>query len=247
MNNKVITFWSHCPGSGASFTAINVAKALVEKKINCVLFDFDLANPSLATYFDNEDMMHGLDNLLPYVAGNNLTQNILSDNYQKKGSVTWLRGTELPEHSRYIKAEDLSGIVEIAKEISDVLILDTSGIVNNAGTYVSLKMADKTFIVTDKDTIKIRRYSQIKAYADAEIKNLSLILNMGCNKAVPLDIKEVSEYYGITESYELPDLGKEFTKALNKGKWHEYMSKNKHSARDYNKKLQGVIQSIIKD
>jgi len=247
MNNKskVITFWSHCPGSGASFTAINVAKALFDKKIKCALLDFDLTAPSLAVYFDNESLTHGLDNLIPYIVGENLTQDIFEENFQKTKEITWLHGIKLPEQSQYIKPEDLIRIVDLARNAFEVVIIDTSGIINNSGTYVALKSADKCFVVTDTDTIKIRRYDQIKSYVEAEVKNVSLVFNKGFNKAVPLDIKEVSEFYQIPEVYGLPDLGYDFTKSLNNGRWYDYMNKKKGMVKPYNKKLQELIEKGI--
>jgi len=242
---KIITFWSHCPSSGASFTAINFARLLSNKKIKCALLDFDLTAPSLATYFDSEDLVHGLDNLMPYIVGKNLTQGILESNFQKTGSITWLRGTDTPEQSRFVKAEDLLSIIEIIKEMFHVIILDTSGIINNAGTYIALKSADKCFVVTDKDTIKIRRYNQIKTFINTEVKNPLLILNTGMNKSIPLDKQEVSDYCDIPNIYELPDLGPEFTKVLNQGKWYEYMDKNRHMAKLYNKKAEEIIQKEL--
>jgi len=239
---KVVTFWSHCPGSGASFTALNAARLLSKKEVKCAVFDFDLIAPSFTVYFNSKDLMHGIDSLIPYVAGNNLTTEILEGSLQKNGFINWLCGTGKPEHSSYFKVEDFSKIIDIAKEVFDVLILDTSGIINNAATYVAIKRADKLFIVTDKDTVKIRRYNQIKSYIQSEARNTSIILNTSFDKTVPIEKEEIEDFYGIENAFELPNLGPKFVQALNNGKWYEYMEKNKHTANLYNRKLEEIIK-----
>lgn len=243
----VYTFWSLSPGSGASFTAINTARILSNSGIECILIDFDLINSCLPTFFNYNEDHDGIDDLIPYAFGGNLTHDMLVNITRKSGNIVWLSGSRHPEQCYFYRTEDLSALIDTAKEMYQIVLIDTSGFPNNAGTYTALKSADRVFLVTDGDMIKIRRFDKVRAIISAEIdkNNMSLVLNKAFSEITP-DSRDAAAFFNTVDVFELPDLGHDFIRALNNGKWLEFMQNNK-GARYYNNALENLIKTRISD
>ena len=244
--NKLITFWSPVSGVGVSLTALNVAKMMAKKGLRVALLDFDLKSPSLHLYLRTDDSVHCLDNVIPFTAGGQLNERVLESNLQEIDGVFLLRGTNSPEQAQYIKIDALTAILEAAKSMFDFVIVDSQSIVDNAGSFVALDLADKVFLVTEKNVVTIQCYEQAKnvLLQNFQLDRFQLLLNK-TSKAVYMERAEVELFYSMSCVGELPLLDVGFINAINQGRWGEYLMDSNKAAKPYLASLEKLIVEAI--
>lgn len=245
MKNKVISLWSPVAGTGVTFTAINLARELSSKNSKVALLDFDLKTPSLAIYLQIEDMMHCLDNVLPFFAGDNNNPAVLESNMHKIENFYVLTGTNLPEQAHYMAVETLSKIVDMVREIFDYVVIDTYSIIDNAGTYVALQKADVVLFLVDKNVMMVKHYNQVRNIIENLQKDkFSLVVNKS-DKKIYIDTQTIEGYLGFENALELPMLDIELVNAFNQGRWLNYM--NGKQAMVYREAMRNLIVNKIDD
>lgn len=245
--SKIITLWSPVQGVGTTFTAINIAKMMNEKGAKVALFDFDLKTPATHIYLNSDDSVHCIDNVIPFTVGGALPLEVVENNIQEiEDFFSYLRGTNSPSQAQYITPESLGSILESAVGIFDYIIIDTHSILDNAGTYVALKVADQIFVVTEKNAIIIQQYDAIRNLITETFntEKFKLIINKD-QKNVYMPKEDVCDYYGVEGSYELPLLDAEFINAVNQGKWLSYLSSSNKTAKQYTEKIEELIMEQI--
>lgn len=245
MKNKVISIWSPTSGLGTTFTAVNLALELSSMGLNTVLVDFDLKTPSVAMYLKDDDVIHCLDNVIPFTAGNNLTEKVMESNLQSFEKLNFLRGTNLPEQALYVRQDALAAIINLLKEMFEVVIIDTQSHIDNAGTYQALLQADTIFMVVDKNVFNIRQFENSRNIYTANfgMGKTRLVINK-TQKDIYMDKTDIEQYFGLGNSYDLPYLGNEFINAANQGKWLKFMKKGK-TAKKYKESLQDLIRKEL--
>lgn len=242
MSNKVISLWSPSSGTGTTFTSVNLAYAMSQSGAKVVLVDFDLKNPSIGLYFKNQDIVHNLDNVVPFTDGANLTDKIMDSNIQIfEETLAVLYGTNSPEQALYVRQESLAAILKVLKEMYDYIILDTHSSIDNAGTYQALVQADYIYMVVDKNVFNIRQYDHVKTIFESNFdrSKVKLIINK-TSTDIYMEKEDIENYLGITGSYELPWLTNSFINAINQGKWFEFVQKDK-LAKEYRKNLNELV------
>lgn len=244
--NKVIALWSPVSGVGVTFTGINMAKLIGERGARVALFDFDLKTPATHIYLDNKDSVHCIDNVIPFTVGNSLPAEVIENNIQKVEDFYYLRGTNSPNQAQYVSVESLTAILDVAKELYDYIIVDTHSTIDNAGTYVALKKADKVFLVTEKNAITIQHFNLSKNLLIENIgmDNFKLIINKA-HKNIYLEKKDIETYYEIIGAHELPFLGEAFINAINQGRWLSYLYSLDKTAKRYVELLEELIVNEI--
>lgn len=142
---KVFTFWSPCHCAGTTTNAILLANQL-SKKYSVCLIDLDLDNSDVGFLLNIFDAEHNLDNLAPYIIGNSFTDDIFKTNLIKVKKFYVLQGTKNVEKSAFFKQEEIEPIIDKAKDLFDVVILNTTPTFDNIATFLALKKADMTLI-----------------------------------------------------------------------------------------------------
>lgn len=246
MKKKVISVWSPAGGTGASFTAINVARLLASRELKVALLDYDLKTPSIGIYFQAEDTIHCLDNVLPFTAGSGLSPSVLESNMQKFENIHVLLGTNLPEQSHYIAMEGLEQIIEVAKGIFDYVVIDTHSTIDNAGTYVALKKADCVLVVVDKNAVMIRLYDLAKNIIKSsfQTEKFRLVINK-CHKNIYMEKDDIESYLELQGAVELPLLDLELVNALNQGRWISYIDSKQ--CKPYTDAVEELISQYIRE
>lgn len=216
---KIITVWSPIGGAGVTFTAINVARLLAKQNKKIALLDFDFRKPDIALYAMSDNILHSIDNIIPYTDSGMLNNKILESNMQDFEGFKYLRGTSSPEQAQYIKAESLSKIIEVACEPFDYVIVDCNTSIDNAGTYIALKTSDIVLSVIDKNVITIQLYDKIKPLliSNFDIEKFKIVINK-CHKEIYMDREEVKNYLQLEVCYEIPSLNYTVINAINQGK-----------------------------
>lgn len=241
---KVVSLWSPVAGTGTTFTAINIAKVLGEKGKKVALLDFDLKLPSTGIYLQMQDIVHCLDNIIPFTAGENLTETIIDNNISRIGDIYVLQGTKLPEQAQYITIKSLEVLVESIKKYFDHIVIDTHNVIDNAGTYVAFQQADVVLVVVDKSAITVQHYDQVRNIISSsfDLNRFKLIINK-CHKNIYMEKQAVEQYMNFVDSKEIPLLDVGIINALNQGKWIEYMKTRQ--AKQYIESIKKIVSSEI--
>jgi pilus assembly protein CpaE len=244
MSNRTISLWSPVSGTGTTFTAVNLAYELSRRGARVVLVDFDLKNPSIGLYFKSQDIIHNLDNVVPFTDGGNLTEKIMESNIQTfEETLSVLYGTNSPEQALYVRQEPLAAVLAVLKEMYDFVVLDTHSSIDNAGTYQALVQSDTIYMVVDKNVFSIRQYDHVKTIFESNFDRtrVKLIINK-TSPDIYMGGEDIENYLGISGSYELPWLTNSFINAINQGKWFEFVQKDK-LAKEYRKNLDAIIMT----
>jgi len=243
---KVITFWSPVAGVGTTLTAINTASRLVKKGLKVLLMDFDLPNPTIPLYFQSQSMSHGIDTLLPHVASNQLSMDVLESSLLDFEGLKVLRGSNSPEKSHFIQVEQLQYILEVAKQMFDYIIIDTKGFIDNAGSFVGITESNPCVVVMDKSVISLQKYRAIQPLLQAsfDMNKFILLINKR-TKHVHLESKDVEEFMNFPTSFELPLLSADFLNAINQGKWMNFLENGDKSAKEYVAALDHFIEQVV--
>lgn len=152
MSGKVYAVMSVVQGNGAKYVATNLAKSLKRKdkkeSKSVLLVDFDFENPFLAYEFVKHDSTHGIDNLLPHIHESGVSQEIFQENIIKtRMDVDVLRGTNFIGKAKQFSKLHIESILEMARNLYDVVIVVVSPEANNAGTVYTLFHADQVILV----------------------------------------------------------------------------------------------------
>lgn len=225
LQGKVITFWSPRGNMGCTFNAINVAKRLNDTKGKTVLVDLNLKFPRISDYLLLQDMGHNIDNLYSYVAGNSLTNDIISVNVEKKDDLPILKGTTNTHQAEYVSVESLQPIIDALRDMYSYVIVDCGALINNAGTYVALKEADVVFALLTKDIISTMTFNDIKPLLFANFKDdkFKFIINNDSNK-VFMPKEEIEKFLDINIVGSIPNVSVNVMNYINKGQFLEWMT-----------------------
>lgn len=192
---KIITLWSPANYTGVTTTAILLADKLSKEKTVC-LIDLDLNNPDTTLYLNISDAEHNLDNLFPYIEGNALTEEIFKMNLVKIRDFLLLQGTKKIDKGPTFKITELEPIINIAKELFDIVVINTSSSLDNAGTFLSIKKADKLVMVVNQNIFHFRKFIEKSQLIGSLFKNMFVIVNK-FNKNIVLSLENIEENLNI--------------------------------------------------
>lgn len=187
---KVITFWSPVFSSGVTTTAITLGNKL-SKKYNVCLLDFDLNSPDISLFLNIDDVEHNIDNLFPYIEGNNLSAEVFNLNTNKiNNNFFILQGTKRIDKGCSFKTENLEPIIDMAQSIFDFVLINTNSVIDNAGTYLALKKANKTLIILNQNILSFKKYINKMQIAKPFLNNVIAIINK-YNKHLNLSLEGI--------------------------------------------------------
>ena len=122
--HKTIMVTSSVPGEGKSTIAANLAISLAGKSKRVILVDCDLRNPSLQEIFKVSDEKKGLIDVLEGKA--HLRDALVSfENTGLQLKVLFGSSERITSHSEILGSNLMGELIEILKNLADVIILDT--------------------------------------------------------------------------------------------------------------------------
>lgn len=217
-NNRKITIWSPIAGAGGTITAINLARLLTIKGLKVLLVDYDLKTPALSLYMGIEYKRNrGLEAVIPFTEANNLSPKVLESNILTIKGIDILPCTA--DNNISAMPENLNHILDVAQTLYDYVIVDTSGLIDNAGTYSALLSCGNCYVVVEKNAILIQMMSHLLNFIHEKIepRKLHLVINK-TQKDIFMNTKDIVNYLEIMDYKEFPFLGYEFINNINKGK-----------------------------
>lgn len=241
MQGTVYAIWGPKENSGATFTAINLANALSKYKNKVLLVDLDFINPNISDYLMMEEDGHFIDNLNSFALGKNLNSKIIENNCVKQDNLYILKGTINPSFTDFTPSEIVDNIIDSLREDFLYVIIDVNSSINNTGTYVALKNADKVFTVLNKNVIDVlflARELNFFEKIDIDTSKFEIIFNN--DTKIYIEEKDILEQISLNKAVSLPIID-DSVNYINKGELNKLMtSKN---SRKYNK----ILGKFIKD
>lgn len=234
INNKLVVCSSIKPGTGKSFTGINLALALAKygvaedsRPVKVALVEADLQNLSIGTLLGLEDEkrnlktaintaklvveeLSGKENAADPSLAAEVRETIKSCfiPYPKLSNLHVLSGSNLTisEVAR-IRPEDYKYIIETVYNFYDYIIVDSNSSLHHTTTRVMLEMATKAFYILDLDFNNIKNNGRY--FRDLEtlgiINKVKWILNKGVAGA-DITAGDVEKWLGIKLFAVIPKL-----------------------------------------
>lgn len=223
---KVVTVWG-TPGSGKSSFAVQIALLIAQtKKLKVIILDFDTLYPSLDHYFGiskepenitykineqdseicNTSLSYAYDAIERGIFNTKVLQEVVVTHPEYK-NLNILTGNYRLNMFEMLKEKHFNEIIEAAKKVYDIIIIDTNSVVFVDATYVSLKESDLIFAVTEADYTSIREINKTLSYISSYIpkSKLNIIINKYTNKHIDkitvsqalesLNVLKVIDYY----------------------------------------------------
>lgn len=197
---KIVTVWSPVSHTGVTTTAILLSNKLAKEYSVC-LIDFDLNNADASLYLNISDVEHNIDNLIPYIQGHNLTEEIFNMNLIKVNDFMFMQGTRRVDKGPTFEVEYLEPIIEMAEKLFDVVVVNTNTAIDNAGTFIALKKADKVIMLLCQNVFHFKKYMDKAQLVGTLLASLTVVVNM-YNKNIVLSLDNIKENLN-TEVYPL--------------------------------------------
>lgn len=234
INDKLVVFSSIKPGTGKSFTAINLALALAKygiaadgRSLTIALVEADLQNLSIGTLLglENEkrnlktainaaklvvEGLSGKENAADPTLAAEVRETIKSCflPYPKMSNLHVLSGSNLTiGEVAGTRPEDYKYIIETVYDLYDYLIVDSNSSLYHTTTKVMLEMASRAFYILDLDFNNIKNNGRY--FKDLEtlgiINKVKWILNKGVLGA-DVSAGDVEKWLGIELFATIPKL-----------------------------------------
>lgn len=238
---KIITFWSPVNSTGVTTTLILLGQQM-SKKYNVCLLDLDLNNPDISLYLNIDDAEHNIDNLFPYIEGDNLTEDIFKLNLVKTNGFNVMQGTRKVDKGPLFKPEDLEPVLKMAKGLFDYVLVNINSAIDNAGSYLALKESDMIFKVLNQNMLHFKKYIDKMQLVDPFLKSSIICINK-YNKHISLDLDSIGNSLG-EKVYPLTQVKEQFVinNVNNQHSFIEIFTGRK--AKKYQKDL-GIIKTEI--
>lgn len=178
-NKKVIMVTSSLPGEGKSTVAVNLALSFAMQKKKVVLIDCDLRNPSAKEVLNLTGEEPGL---AAYLQGQcKLSDTLIS--YEQRGlNFLVLPGTEPDgeEHTELLRSEAMKKLINMFRDIADVIVLDTPPSAMLADAEMAVDYADLAVYVVLCDYARSAYIQKgIRELSETGVEIAGIILNGG--------------------------------------------------------------------
>lgn len=190
---KVICVHSQKGGVGKSILSLNLAGVAYSLNYHVLLLDFSVHNGVLSMII-NEDIQKTLYHLTDDMV-NNRFKKIKDYVYTYNDNIDVLPAPKDPRQGNKINSRYLSMIIEKVRNLYDVVIIDTSSVMDEIN-IVTLDSSDMVLFVIDNDIFTLKNTRNIlNIFYDCNINNFKVLLNASCDFKVPyfslMDIKKV--------------------------------------------------------
>lgn len=217
IRGKIYTVWTPRGNMGSTVSAINIAKKLSKMKGDTLLIDLNLLQPRISDYMNLTDVTKGLDSLHPYASGGTLSGDIIKGNCDMIDDLFVLKGTLSPSVSVFPPRENITTILNVAKESFSHVIIDVHHNLNNPGTFYSLIHSDEIFVPMERDVITILSFHDLKQFLQGKVDiNKFKLLFCKDSENVHMPISDIESSLGVKTGGIFPFV-KEYQNIVNKG------------------------------
>jgi len=172
--NKVIAVTSFNPGSGKSFTTVNLAVALAIKDKKILIVDGDLRHASMSSFFGKPHT--GISNYLSKKTDDLNSLIIKSDKYK---TLDYIAVGPIPPNPTELVADARFGqAIDTLKKKYDYILIDCPPVDIVADTQIIDKSADMTIFLVRAGMLDKSMLPELEdAYKSGKYRNLAVILN----------------------------------------------------------------------
>lgn len=215
---SVYSFISAKGGLGATVLAVNTAASMSNSRKNAVaLFDmcFQSGDASVlldiapqTTMIDLSRNMHRLD--LSFLQG--------AMNKHSTG-INFLAAPQNPEDSEEINSDHITSILDLAKKIYDLVVIDCPSMQINDCTVAAFKESDKVFVVTDMSVPSIRntmRFYNLMKKVGISNEKVEIIINRFI-KGGALSLSEIEKNFTRPIYWLVPNDFADIVTSINQG------------------------------
>lgn len=191
---KVLSFWTPAISAGVTTSALMAALNLSKSHSVCVL-DLDFNSPDTSLYLNILDAEHNFDNLIPAIEGRNFTEEVFTMNLVAYEKFSLLQGTKKIDKAPLFDSSFIEPVIEMAKKLFDIVIINTSSALDNPGTFLALKNADKVVMVVEQNAHHLKKYIEKSQIVSQIISNPVILINK-YDKKILLSDEAIEEYFG---------------------------------------------------
>lgn len=186
-DKKVICITSTISGEGKTFCAVNLASIIAQSNKKTLLVSLDLRKPKVHKIFNVENEK-GLSTFL--IDKNDFSEIVLKTNLNNLYITP--AGPVPPNPAELIETKKMEEFIERAKEVFDVIILDTPPIAIVTDALLLSRLSDAViFVVRQNYSTKDVAYLVEDLHYKKGIKNVGILIN---------DVK-INSYYGYGRKY----------------------------------------------
>jgi len=249
MKNKVVAIWSPMAREGKTVTAISLAYRLSRLTEDVRLLDLDLKTPMVHEYLNIEDPIHNLDNLMPFVEGRNLNEEIIQLNLVNQDGISLLQGTLRPENAEYYSVSQIQPIIDETSKTASVLLVDVCNQLDNAATCLALQNADIVYVLLEQNILHLKMLNKIFPILKNSFPfaNFRFVINK-YDKNIALKELNIEHEFGIKISHIIPLIKKDIVNIINMGQYpDEILKDNSKIMREYWTAIEEMALSILKE
>lgn len=159
---RTIVVTSSIPGEGKSTTALNLAITLAERRMHVLLVDADMRRPSIARMTDLEGAV-GLSTVL---VGEASIENVVQPWGSEDLHIVPAGGVP-PNPSQLIDSDAMTRFLATARELYDVIIIDTPPMLALADAAILAKKADGAIVVAGARKVRRAQLAETLGSLDA--------------------------------------------------------------------------------
>jgi Flp pilus assembly CpaE family ATPase len=207
--NRIISFFGTHSGAGVSTTVLNVAD-LLAKKVNEKVLVLSLNPWDPADYFLSYEGKY-LSDLKNELKTQGMTDaKLLEAVCSYPSSFYHLAGNRDIKLQRYYKTDEISHLIDVAKRVFDVILIDAGTHFDNAAFAQSYKQSDLKFLVTTQEPKGFRGYwphifHQLLEPIGGKTDEFLLIINQFAPDITLVTEKGLSEELDMTILATIPD------------------------------------------
>ncbi|HET8746400.1 MAG TPA: AAA family ATPase [Ramlibacter sp.] len=215
---RVMSFVACKGGSGATFIAANLGYVLAsERSLRVALLDLDLQYGDSACFVSDQPARSSLAELARHI--DRLDADLLEASMLHiSEGFHLLAAPEQPEDALGVTAFQLERVIEVARMVYDVVLLDVERMMDPLGIK-ALDKSETTFLVAENMIPHVRdarRLVRVLAAIGAPQQKLRLVLNREGRRG-GLGLAQVEKGVGLKVAHRVPDNLDEVPEAVNAG------------------------------
>jgi Flp pilus assembly CpaE family ATPase len=241
---RVVSLFGTHSGAGVSTTLLNVADIL-GKKVNEKVLALSLNPWDPSDYFLPYEGKYLNDIKIELKTDSFSTKKLMQSIHQYE-DFSHLAGNRDIKLQRYYKTDEISKLIEVAKQAFDVVLIDGGTHFDNAAFAQAYKLSDLKLLVTTQEPKGYRGYwphifHQLLEPIGGKTDDFLLILNQYCPDLSLITEKSLSEELDISLLATIPDQSLYGPTAIAQKKLLHQVTSNK----DYRSSIEMIANSIV--
>ncbi|GMA65650.1 hypothetical protein NZD89_27990 (plasmid) [Alicyclobacillus fastidiosus] len=200
----VLAFWGVQPRLGTTVIALSVARSLASEHNQSVgMLGLNAYNPG---HWMLKDHNHHLDNIHSFLQMKKLNRDLLLNSMEYPHKVRYLLGERNQTRALEYQVEEISYLIDFARSIFDVVLLDVGSILNTPLALQGLSFATHRYVVANDSIVTQQvfesQYDYVLRPLGIDKTDLMLIGNQLRGKSMQTFAKSIE----ITPIASIPDL-----------------------------------------